>query len=309
MDFTSRQLRAFHLVAEHLSFARAAQALFITPSGLSVLIREFETQLGYRLFDRTTRSVQLTRHGSDLLDATRPHLEDLDEAMARVGRSARGKRQVMTLGTTPLVASNVLPQALREYRRRRPELRVRLFDADQDRVLRELQAGRLDAGVGIFKSVSGVRRVPVFRFSLVVIRARRHGEAQGAPVSWAELDGEAVIALSETSPHQQIVDRTLKKAGAKVETVSVANLLDTQMALVEADEGIAIIPSFGPAASRSRQVAMSPLIDPVVSMDFHVITQRGRSLPEGADEFLAFLKTHVSAWAARAGVVQESKRP
>jgi LysR family carnitine catabolism transcriptional activator len=72
-----------------------------------------------------------------------------------------------------------------------------------------------------------------------------------------------------------------------VETVSVANLLDTQMALVEADEGIAIIPSFGMAACRNRQVVMNPLVDPVVSMEFHQITGRGRSLPEGADEFLS----------------------
>src|SRR5580692_7774208 len=175
MEFSARQLRAFHLVADHRSFVRAAQALFITPSGLSVLIREFENQLGYRLFDRTTRQVQLTRHGADLLDETRRHLEELEEAMARVGRSAHSKRQIVSLGTTPLVAANILPQAMREYRRLRPELRVRLFDADQDTVLRQLQAGQLDIGVGLFKSVPGVRRTPLFRFYLALIRARRRG--------------------------------------------------------------------------------------------------------------------------------------
>jgi DNA-binding transcriptional LysR family regulator len=305
MEFTSRQLRAFHLVAEHRSFARAAQALLITPSGLSVLVREFENQLGYRLFDRTTRSVELTRHGSDLLDATRRNLEELDGTLARVGRSARGKRQVMTLGTTPMVAANVLPLAMREYRRRRPELRVRLFDADQDTVLREVQAGRLDAGVGLFKSVPGIRRVLFFPFSLAVIRARRHGSATsaGTPIPWSALEGETVIALSATSPHQQLIDECLAKARVHVEILSVANLLDTQMALVEADEGIAIIPSFGMVACRNRQLVMSPLVDPVVSMEFHQITQRGRNLPEGADDFLAFLKTYVSGWAERAGVL------
>ena len=67
IDFSSRQLRAFLLVAQHRSFSRAAEALFITPSGLSVLIRELETQLGFRLFERTTRHVALTSYGSDLL--------------------------------------------------------------------------------------------------------------------------------------------------------------------------------------------------------------------------------------------------
>jgi LysR family transcriptional regulator, carnitine catabolism transcriptional activator len=58
IDFTSRQLRAFLLVAQHCSFSRAGEALFISPSGLSVLIRELETQLGVRLFERTTRHVR-----------------------------------------------------------------------------------------------------------------------------------------------------------------------------------------------------------------------------------------------------------
>src|SRR5215467_3917976 len=66
IDFTSRQLRAFLLVAQYRSFSRAAAALFITPSGLSLLIRELETQLGVRLFDRTTRQVALTNSGTEL---------------------------------------------------------------------------------------------------------------------------------------------------------------------------------------------------------------------------------------------------
>jgi DNA-binding transcriptional LysR family regulator len=302
MEFTSRQLRAFHLVAEHHNFGRAAQALFITPSGLSVLIREFENQLGYRLFDRTTRQVQLTRHGADLLEATSRHLDALDEAMARIGRSARGKRQTVSLGTTPLVAANVLPQAMREYRRHRPELRVRLFDADQDTVLRQVQSGKLDVGVGLFKSVPGVKRVPFFRSSLVLIRARRHGAATSGDVRWSALEGENLIVLSPSSPHQQLVDRQLAKSRVTYEAGGVANLLDTQVALVEADEGAAVVPSFGLALCTGRNVVASRLVDPVVSLEFHQITQRGRTLPEGADEFVTFLRTYFSGWAARAGV-------
>src|SRR5207248_4822114 len=88
MDFTSRQLRAFLLVAQHRNFSRAAGALFITPSGLSVLIRELETQLGFRLFDRTTRHVAPTAYGTEFLGVARRCLADLDAATARIGRSA-----------------------------------------------------------------------------------------------------------------------------------------------------------------------------------------------------------------------------
>jgi LysR family transcriptional regulator, carnitine catabolism transcriptional activator len=143
----------------------------------------------------------------------------------------------VSLGTTPLVAANILPGAMREYRRRRPELRVRLFDADQDAVLRQVQAGGLDIGVGLFKSVPGVRRVPLFRFSMALIRARRRSAAAGADVPWSALDGRTVISLSPSSPHQQEIDRQLGRSRVRVEIGCVANLLETQVALVEADEG------------------------------------------------------------------------
>src|ERR1700716_4520185 len=85
MDFTSRQLRAFLLVAQHRSFSRAAEALFITPSGLSVLIRELEMPLGFRLFDRTTRHVAPTAYGTEFLRVAQRCLGDLDTATARIG--------------------------------------------------------------------------------------------------------------------------------------------------------------------------------------------------------------------------------
>src|SRR5258705_272173 len=63
MKISSRQLKAFVLTARHRSFSRAAEQLFISQSGMSVLVRELETQLGFRLFDRTTRKVSLTEPG------------------------------------------------------------------------------------------------------------------------------------------------------------------------------------------------------------------------------------------------------
>ena len=66
---------------------------------------------------------------------------------------------------------------------------------------------------------------------------------------------------------------------------------------------IAIIPSFGLPACRNRKVVMSQLINPVVNLEFHQITNRGKKLPSGADDFTAFLKTYIARWAGRAGVL------
>ena len=102
IDFTSRQLRAFLLVAQHRSFSRAAGALFITPSGLSLLIRELETQLGVRLFERTTRHVALTAFGTELLTVAQRNLQELDRVMSRIGQSASETGVSLSVGTPPL---------------------------------------------------------------------------------------------------------------------------------------------------------------------------------------------------------------
>ena len=69
------------------------EALLITPSRLSVLIRELERQVGFRLFDRTTRQVSLTAFGSELLAVTEPSLSTLDAAMSRIEQTAKDKKK------------------------------------------------------------------------------------------------------------------------------------------------------------------------------------------------------------------------
>jgi len=303
MEVSTRQLRAFRLAAQFQNFARAAEALFITPSGLSVLIKELESRVGFRLFDRTTRHVELTPHGRELLAVIQRNLEELDVAIANIGRSAKRNQQSVSLGTTPLVAANILPPAMREFRRLRPDVRIQLFDADLPTLIQMVEAGKLDLSLGIFKAMPDVRREPFFRFSLMVARAAKNDIQPRRTTTWSALDGETLISLSPGHPHQQLIDKQLAQAGVKVQIGSIVNLLDTQIALVEAEEGIAIIPSFGMPVCRNRKVVMSQLINPVVRFDFHIISRRGRELPPGADEFTSFLKSYIAIWAGRAGVL------
>jgi LysR family transcriptional regulator, carnitine catabolism transcriptional activator len=91
--------------------------------------------------------------------------------------------------------------------------------------------------------------------------------------------------------------------GIAIHPCGVFNFLDTQIAMVEAGEGIAIIPSFVLPACRNRKLSLSRLINPVVNLDFSWIRNRGKPLPPGADDFTSFLKSYIAQWAGRAGVL------
>ena len=302
MEFSSRQLRAFHLVARHRSFARAAEALLITPSGLSVLIRELERQAGFRLFDRTTRQVSLTALGSDLLTVTEPSLAALDAAMSRIEQTAKGRERWISIGTTPWLAANVFPPAIRQFRERRPDLRVRLFDGLPGEIEQRVLSGKLDIGLGLFKNAPGLRRVPFFSFALMVVSPDQGFAINNIAMRWSSLDRRRLISLTNDYSYQLLIDKQLAKSGVTVARGQVVTLLETQIALVEANEGIAVVPSFGMLACRNRKVTMSELIDPVVSQDFYQITNSGSRLSDEAREFSAIQKTYIASWAGTSGV-------
>lgn len=303
IDFTSRQLRAFLLVAQHHNFSRAAEGLFITPSGLSLLIRELENQLGFRLFDRTTRQVALTDDGNRLLPVVRRSLEEVESTISHLSQHAKASRQTISVGASSIMAVNILPKAIKEFRLQRPDVRIQLFDADFPSVLQRVAAGTLDIGFGWAKNTPGIRRTPFFRFSLMVIRPDSGTAPRRASTTWSALKGERLIAVPPTRILQQLIDKNLAKAGVLSEPAMVVNLVDTQIALVEAGEGVAIVPSFSLSACQSRGVITSRLVNPKVTLDYYQIRNRGRKLPPVADEFTTFLHGYIGSWAEHAGFV------
>ena len=304
IDFSSRQLRAFLLVARHRSFSRAAEAMFITPSALSVSIRELEEQVGFRLFNRTTRHVALTAHGQQFHAVAQKSLEQFDMVVSRIGHSATKASQTLSLGAPPGVAANILPQAMKEFRERRPELQIQLFEGDPPTIKQRVQAGKLDMGLGAFlKDTGGLRRTPFFRFTLMLVREDKDPAFRPASTTWSALKGPALISLPPSNPTQQLINRRLARAGVVFQRNVVLNYLDTVIAMVEAGEGIAVIPSFAIPSCSHRKVVMSRLTNPIVSLDFYQITNRGRKLPAGAEDFTSFLKSYTARWAGRAGAL------
>jgi LysR family transcriptional regulator, carnitine catabolism transcriptional activator len=302
VNFTSRQLRAFVLVAQHHNFTRAAEALFITPSGLSVLIRELEHQLGFRLFDRTTRHVALTAHGSQLLAVARRSLQELDTAMSRIAETVRETSDTLSVGAGLLHAANIFPTAIREFRSRRPDVRIRLFDADSTSVVARIQAGDLDIGFGFFKSAPGIVRTRFFRFPLMVIHPENATSPRRSSMTWSALRGERLILQAPPAPLRQLINEHLTQAGVEAQSAMEVNRLDTLIAMVEAGEGTGIVSASTLPVCRHRNVVMTRLVNPVALVDFYQIRNRGRKLSPAAEEFSAFLQGYIARWAGRAGV-------
>lgn len=300
MNITTRQLKAFLLTARHQSFSRAAEHMYITQSGMSLLVRELESQLGFRLLDRTTRRVTLTDPGATFLPIAEHSLLALEAAAGNIGRSALDADRRFSVGATPLVAADLLAPAVAAYGKREPGVEIRLHDAHRGQLIEMVRSGEIDAGLSASTEDTGdAERIPLARFSFMVIGAREHAAAPSPPVRWSDIAQSKLVGGPPGNPIQEIVDVHLKRSGRHHPPELVCNYMETQIAMVESGAGIAVMPTFTVPTCLKRNVAMRALIDPVVTSDLDWIVRPGRPLPAAAERFSVFLKEFVSGWTER----------
>jgi DNA-binding transcriptional LysR family regulator len=298
MNITSRQLKAFLLTARHQSFSRAAEQLFITQSGMSVLVRELESQLGFRLFERTTRKVKLTEFGSKFLPIADRSLLELEAAAINISRSASAAGGRLTLGAAPLIAADVLPPAIAQYEKRDTRLSIRLIDAEIGKLTEMVQSGELDVAITIRDiAPQGLRRVPLMRFSLIAITGCNGGPTLPAHARWSDVAKRRLVGFPSDYPVQQLIDQHLARVGRHAPPDVLCNYLETQIAMVEVGAGIAVVPSYSVPACAKRKINLHTLGEPVVSANLYWVVNRARKLPEAAECFIAYLKEYLSGQA------------
>lgn len=294
MNYTLRQLKAFLLVSELGNFTRAAERMHITQAGLSVMMRELETQFGSRLFDRTTRMVSMTAAGEKLLPAAQAAVDQLEQVAAEIGDIGKKARQTLRVAATPLVSSSLLPAVFGAFRQKYPDLNLQLQDADLSRVHALVESGEVDFGLGFFfKAAQGIERKLLCSFPLMRVTQLRGDKPLGPQpvgrVAWSSLKDEPLIGLPYDNPIQQFVDSHLVKIGRGNEDRLSFRYFDTLIGMVAAGMGSTVIPSFALLACHHHRVATDILVDPEESMGFYRIAMRGRAKAPLMDEFSATL--------------------
>lgn len=144
---TFRQLRVFTEVARQLSFARAAEALHLTPPAVTMQVKELEAQVGLPLFERQGRQVSLSTAGEYFLVYAKrllSTLKDADNTMARFLHMEAGTLTIGLLST----AGYFVPRMLAQFCKEHPGVEVRmLVTHDRERLLQQLMSHEVDLAV------------------------------------------------------------------------------------------------------------------------------------------------------------------
>lgn len=292
----SRQLQAFLEASRLRSFAKAAEQVHLSPSGMSMLVKELEDQLGARLFDRTTRSVTLTDAGRRLQPVAERIVAELRSIEDVIGGSEAAVRSRIDVAATPMVSASLLPEVISTFNQSHPQVQIHLADVDVSVVRQRILEGEADIGLGFFiKPAVGLLRQPLCKFRLMRISPPGKGAGGlGPSQTWGSLAELPLISLPVDNPIQAVIEKHLARIGRAHEERPRMNLIGTLIAMVRAGRGHAIVPSFALEDCLRQGLKVSMLSNPTVHIELHVVSLRGTQPKLAATAFASAVKKAAS---------------
>ncbi|MGW0796268.1 LysR family transcriptional regulator [Streptomyces sp. NPDC002692] len=239
-----RHLQHFVAVAEDQHFTRAAERLMVSQSGLSSSIRALERELQAPLFVRTTRRVTLTEAGRALLGEAERVLAQVRAAHDAVAAVQGLLRGTLSLGTEQCIAGVHVAKLLTAFRRRHPDVEIRLRQAGSGALAEEVAAGRLDLAFGVKTQPDGdqLRSVPLTSEPMTVLCHPTHHLAASAVVTPEELGGEAFVDFHPDWGPRRITDAAFAAAGVRRTVTLEVSDVHSLLELVDEGLGIAVVP-------------------------------------------------------------------
>jgi DNA-binding transcriptional LysR family regulator len=152
VNFDFNDLYAFRALMEYGSFRLAAESICLSQSALSRRIEKLETALGNRLFERTTRRVTLTLYGQNFAERSEQLLAHVETVLADISQVSKARTGLVTVATVPSAAYYFMPDIIRSFQARYPQVRIRLIDSSVGNVIEAVSSGQADFGSALPKT-------------------------------------------------------------------------------------------------------------------------------------------------------------
>ena len=294
-----RRLQVFHAVAKHLSFTRAAEALFMTQPAVTFQVRQLEEHFNTRLFDRAQGRITLTPAGALAYEYAERILAltvELDTRMREMSGHAAGP---LLIGASTTIAEYLLPRILGEFKAMYPGIVPRLFVANSEQVQERVAERNLDFGF-----IEGDSHLPSLandvccEDELQVVCAPSHPLAKQSFVAPRTLSEHAYISREPGSGTREVVDHYLQKQGMALDGLQLvmeASSPETLKGVVATGLGYTIISR----ATVAKEVQLGELVSvplsPRLIRHLSVVYPKERIHSRLVNAFVAFAKDRLAA--------------
>jgi DNA-binding transcriptional LysR family regulator len=287
MDVNLRQVRSFLIVAQHRSFTRAAALLHLSQPALTVQIRNLEATLGIRLLDRSSRTVELTRIGRDLLPVLQRLVGDFDAALTDIREVGTGRGGTVRVAALPSLAASLLPGLILASRRSNPGLAFLIRDAIASHVVAMVRNEEVDLGLAGGAVADGeldVLHQGTDQLCLVFPAAHPIGRKRRIGVR--DLVDLPLVLTNPGTSLRDMVDAALLKIGHTPTLACEVTYMMSAVAMVRAGLGMTVLPRSAREIRVERGLRAKAIDDPGFLRPIVLIKKKGRTLPPASVAFL-----------------------
>ncbi|MDZ7862526.1 LysR family transcriptional regulator [Acidovorax sp.] len=286
---STRQLDAFLALAEQRNFTRAAAQCHLSQPAFSALIRALEDDLGLRLFDRSTRHVDLTGEGQNFLESARRIRSEITTALAAVRDAATLQRGRVAVALLPSLAAGWLPGVLAAYRSSYPGIEIDIADVLSEPCIERVASGKADFALAAIRADTPELQAEPFcsdDFHLVC-RADHPLARRKKAIAPADLAAWPFIHLARNSSVRQYLEAAFHPEA--MHTLMEVEQLATVMGMVRAGLGISVVPALTLFHFDQPGIVTRPLALPGLLRQIYLVRRRDRSLSVAAQALYALV--------------------
>ena len=299
INWSVRELDVFLALAGTLSFRRTAAQVSLSQSAVSGVITRLEEALGVRLFDRTTRNVQLTGAGQVFADQALLLRTQTDEAVRAVRNVAELQVGKVRLAALPSLAATVVPVACARYSALYPGVQFQIFDTLSGPAFDLVRAGQVDfALTAANPAYADLDYTPLAADSFVLLIPPGHALAGArSPLRWLDVAGLTHISMPLPASVRQYADAALLQHRLRFAPTYEVEHLATITAMVACGLGVAALPELAAAVAPMPGVVRRPIVEPDISRPIGLVTRRYRSLSPAAAALVGVLREEMARLA------------
>lgn len=236
-------LQAFLAVADTGSFSLAGERLYLTQPAMSKRVAALEEELGTKLFERLGRRVLLTEAGRTLLPKARHIIAEMAESRQLIANLSTEVGGTLQLATSHHVGLHRLPQILRDYSRKFPQVEFDLHFMESEAGCEAVAAGALELAVVTLPPIvpDKLHLHPVWEDPLAVMVSREHVLA-GRTADAADLGNHQAILPEKGTVTRRLIENGLASRGVNLRIGVETNYLETIRMLVSAGLGWSVLP-------------------------------------------------------------------
>lgn len=294
-----RQLQYTLQIAEERNFSRAAEKLHIAQPSLSQQLSKLEQELGVKLFQRNTSTVELTYAGASFIEHARKIMDAVEQLRQEMDDISQLRAGRVVVGSMPITGSHLLPYVLPAFKESYPDIQVTLLEDTS------LNLEKLTAGGGTDLSLlslplieSSLDYEPIGEEMIDLAVPPHHVLASTSyspvGVSLATLKNEPFIVLKKGQGFRKLTIDLCHEAGFEPNIVFESNNIETVQSLVAAGMGVTLVPRFIARAKRSELIPAYLPLAGQPSRTLVIAFRRGRYLSKAAEAFIDTFKSILS---------------